>query len=244
MPDDGLEPVEKSKARIEIKGKTRDLVFGMQDGLISILGLVAGVYGAYADHGLVVVITGVTGAIAAAISMAVGSLLSSEAERDLLIAEIEEARKLFEEKPYLAQESLLHKFIDAGLDKPSAYTAVKTLSQNEDVLFDNFRNSILDLPAVEKENPYINATVMFFAFILGSLFPILPFIFLTGQTAYYTALISTGSALFTLGTLKGYFANENALKSGLKFFIIAVIAGVSSEFAGTVVGDLLTSFLA
>ena len=243
MPDDGLTPITKSKERIEIKGKTRDLVFGMQDGLISMLGLVAGVYGAYANQGLVVAITGVTGAIAAAISMAVGSLLSSEAERDLLIAEIAEARELFDSKPYLAQESLLQKFIEAGLDKPAAYQAVKTLSNNENVLFDSFRNSILDLPAVEKENPYVDATVMFLAFILGSLFPILPFVFLSGQVAYYTALVATGSALFTLGTLKGYFARENALLSGLKFFAIAVLAGLISEYAGNIVKALLTSFL-
>lgn len=243
MPQTGLEGVERTRERIELKSKTRDLVFGMQDGLISMLGLVAGVYGAYADQGLIVVITGVTGAIAAAISMAVGSLLSTEAERDLLVAEVRDARKGFEKEPQLAQESLMREFVAAGLDKPSAYSAVKVLSRNKEVLFENFKNTILELPDIEEANPYVNATVMFFAFILGSLFPILPFVFLSGQSAYYLALAATGSALFALGSLKGYFANESWIRSGLKFFLIALLAGVVSEFAGTLVSDYLTGIL-
>ncbi len=241
MPSTDLDAITKSKERIDLKGKTRDLVFGMQDGLISILGLVAGVYGAYSNQPLIVVITGFTGAMAAAISMAVGSLLSTEAERDILIAEIDEARELFKEKPYLAQESLMGEFTSAGMDKPTAYAAVKVMSKNKDVLFDNFRNSILDLPAVEKENPYVNAVVMFIAFIFGSLFPTLPFLFFSGRTAYYAAIIATGTALFILGVAKGYFAKQNFWLSGIKFFLIAVVASLLSEYAGTVIRDLLAA---
>ncbi len=230
-----LDSIEKVKSRIEIKGKAREFVFGMQDGLISILGLVSGIYGAYPNEGLIVAIIGITGAIAAAISMAVGSLLSSEAERDLLLAEIQESYEVFEKEPYLAQESLLDMLVEKGLDKPTAYKAVKIISTNKEVLFENFKDTVLELPSVEDENPYLNATIMFFAFIIGALFPVTPFIVSSGIVAYYSSIIATSTALFSLGYVKGHLAKDSPLKSGLKFFLIAVCAGVISEGVGNVV---------
>lgn len=235
MPADELKGVEETKRRIELKGQSRDFVFGIQDGLISILGLITGVFGAYGDQPTIVVVTGITGAIAAAISMAAGSLLSAEAERDILLAEIDEARNAFLEEPYLAQESLVKELQDGGLDKADAYQVVKVLSQKEDTLFNNFRGIVLDLPSYEDENPWINATVMFFAFILGSLFPIVPFLITEGIPAFFGAIVATGVALFTVGALKGKFSKTSILQSGLKFFVVAVIAGIASELIGSLV---------
>lgn len=235
MSEQELEQVRKRQKRINLKGKTRDFVFGIQDGLISILGLITGVYGAFSDQPKVVVVTGITGAIAAALSMAAGSLLSAEAERDLLLAEINEARIDFESEPYIAQQSLVVELGAAGLDKPTSYKVVQLLSKKEDTLFQNFRSMVLDLPGIEDQNPIINALIMFFAFILGALFPIVPFLITEGNTAFIWALISTGSALFGMGVLKGYFSKGSMLKSGLKFFVIAVVAGVLSEIIGSLV---------
>lgn len=237
MPNE-LDMVEKQKKRIEFKGQTRDFVFGIQDGLISILGLITGVFGAYSDQPTVVVVTGITGAIAAAISMAAGSLLSAEAERDILLAEVNAAQEEFEDEVYIAQQSLMEQLMEQGMDKPEAYEVVKLLSKKEDALFNSFRANVLDLPSMEDENPYINAIVMFFAFILGASFPIIPFLFTEGYPAFYAAIISTGVALFTVGALKGRFSKTSVLRSGTKFFVIAVIAGVLSEVIGSAVSLL------
>ncbi|MCE7737719.1 MAG: hypothetical protein GPJ54_22700 [Candidatus Heimdallarchaeota archaeon] len=235
MSSNHLEQVQKRQARIELKSQTRDFVFGIQDGLISILGLITGVYGAFGDQPKIVIVTGITGAIAAALSMAAGSLLSAEAEKDLLLAEIEEAKQDFDEEPYIAQQSVMIQLQELGLDKPTSYEVVKLLSEKEETLFQNFRSLVLDLPGIEDVNPYKNAMVMFGAFLIGAMFPIVPFLITEGRTAYIAALISTGLALFTMGVLKGHFAKSSCLKSGVKFFLIAVIAGVLSELIGSFV---------
>lgn len=239
MAGSALDDIERQKSRIELKGQTRDFVFGIQDGLISILGLITGVYGAFGDQPLVVVITGITGAIAAALSMAAGSLLSAEAERDILLAEIDEAREQFESEPYLAQESLMKELKEQGLDSATSYKVVKLLSEKEETLFTNFQSTVLELPGLEDVNPYRNAVVMFFAFILGSLFPIVPFIITEGTPAFIGAIAATGLALFTVGALKGKFSRSSIWRSGLKFLLIAVTAGILSELIGSAVGVLL-----
>jgi vacuolar iron transporter family protein len=233
--NNNLELIARTKKRLELKGQTRDFVFGIQDGLISILGLIAGVYGAYANQPTIIIVVGITGAIAAAISMAVGSLLSKEAERDILLAEIDTIKKEFIKAPFIAQESLVHELEKSGLDKPSAFNVVKLLSNQETSLFNNFRAMVLDLPSYEGTNPWINATVMFFAFIFGALFPIVPFLIWHGQIAFIISIVITGAALFIMGVLKGLFSKASILKSGAKFFFIAVLAGVLSELIGTYV---------
>ena len=239
MPTSEMSPIVETKKRLELKGQTRDFVFGIQDGLISILGLITGVYGAYGDQPAIVLVTGITGAIAAALSMAAGSLLSAEAERDILLAEVDIAKQKFIDEPYLAQEGLMNELQNQGMDKATAYKVVKLLSNKEDTLFSNFRGMVLDLPSLEDVNPYVNAVVMFFAFILGALFPIVPFLFSEGQPAFIAAIILTGIALFTVGALKGKLSRSSLIKSGLKFFMVAVIAGILSE----VIGGLVSLFI-
>ncbi|MHA2250718.1 MAG: VIT1/CCC1 transporter family protein [Candidatus Kariarchaeaceae archaeon] len=234
-----LKDIEDQKSKIELKGQTRDFVFGIQDGLISILGLLSGVYGAYGDDSTLVVVIGITGAIAAALSMAAGSLLSAEAERDLLLAEINKSKKQFLEQPYLAQESLLKELEETGLDKADSFKVVQLLSNHEESLFKSFQNTVLGLPAIEEVNPYQNAIVMFLAFILGSLFPIIPFIVMDGQTAFISAILSTSLALFTVGAIKGKLSEGSVLKSGMKFFVIAVSAAIISELMGSMIGVLI-----
>lgn len=234
------ESIEERKERIEFKNQTRDFVFGLQDGLISILGLITGVYGAYRDQPTVVVITGITGAIAAALSMASGSLLSAKAEQDILLKEIDTARDNFMGgKKEIAKQSLSTQLTKKGLEQRKAQQVVELLSEEEETLFSNFRSLVLDLPRVEEKNPYLNSVVMFIAFIIGALVPILPFVISEGQPAFISALVLTGIALFGIGAMKGRFGRGSVLKSGLKFFVIAVSAGILSELIGSAVNLII-----
>jgi ABC-type uncharacterized transport system ATPase subunit len=79
-----LAAIEQKKEVIESRARIRELVFGIQDGLISTVGLLAGVQGA-TESATVVIITGLTAMFSGAISMAAGSYLSSNAQKDISI---------------------------------------------------------------------------------------------------------------------------------------------------------------
>ena len=74
----GMESWEMSSG-----GGVRDLIFGANDGLVSILALVAGVYGAVTDKSIIL-LTGVAGAIAGTISMGAGAYISAKSEQEVL----------------------------------------------------------------------------------------------------------------------------------------------------------------
>jgi len=78
----GLAAFEEKKEIIESRARIRELVFGIQDGLISTVGLLAGVQGA-TESATVVIITGLTAMFSGAISMAAGSYLSSNAQKEI-----------------------------------------------------------------------------------------------------------------------------------------------------------------
>jgi hypothetical protein len=79
-------------------GSMRDLIFGINDGLVSTLSLVSGVAGADPGRG-VVLLAGVAGLLAGAISMAAGAYISSKSEREVHEAEVAREREEIERDP-------------------------------------------------------------------------------------------------------------------------------------------------
>src|SRR3989304_8650957 len=101
-----LEVIQQKKEVIEGRARIREFVFGIQDGLISTVGLLAGVQGA-TENNAVVILTGMTSMLAGAISMAAGSYLFSSAEKEIFDKGLREAEDLAEKEPYLVAEGLL-----------------------------------------------------------------------------------------------------------------------------------------
>jgi VIT1/CCC1 family predicted Fe2+/Mn2+ transporter len=83
----GLEVIQEKKQFIESRARIREFVFGIQDGLISTVGLLAGIQGA-TENRLVVIIAGFTAMFSGAISMAAGSYLSSAAQKEIFDKEL------------------------------------------------------------------------------------------------------------------------------------------------------------
>ena len=125
-----LELIEQKRAVIESRARIREFVFGIQDGLISTVGLLAGVQGA-TESNAIVILTGVTAMLAGAISMAAGSYLSSSAEKEIFDKELREAETLAANEPYLAAEGLLRALNQEGLQKEQSYRIVKLLTQED-----------------------------------------------------------------------------------------------------------------
>ena len=93
-----LEAIQQKKQFIESRARIREFVFGIQDGLISTVGLLAGVQGA-TENTLVVIIAGLTAMFSGAISMAAGSYLSSLAHRRSLIRSYAKRKSSLKESP-------------------------------------------------------------------------------------------------------------------------------------------------
>lgn len=229
-----LEAIQRKKQFIESRARIREFVFGIQDGLISTVGLLAGIQGA-TENTLVVIIAGLTSMFSGAISMAAGSYLSSRAQKEIFDKELREAEKLAEREPYMAAEGLLRALGEEGLSKEQSYRMVKVLSQERNVFMRTFQEKVFGLGSAEINRPLQAALVMGLSFVVGATIPILPYLILSGLKALYLSALLGGVTLFGVGAFKGKLAGKSLFLSGLEFFLIAVAAAGAGYLIGLVV---------
>ena len=230
----GLAAFEEKKEIIESRARIRELVFGIQDGLISTVGLLAGVQGA-TESATVVIITGLTAMFSGAISMAAGSYLSSNAQKEIFDKELREAEILAEKEPYLAAEGLLKSLSQEGLSREQSYGVVKQLLRQEQVFLRTFQEKVFGLGSAELNQPLKAACVMGLSFIVGAVIPIFPYFLLHGIGALYLSVALSALALFGVGLFKGYLAAKSPILSGIQFFAIAVGAAALGYLIGLLV---------
>ena len=229
-----LEEIQKKREVVESRARIREFVFGIQDGLISTVGLLAGVQGA-TENNLFVVITGLTSMFAGAVSMATGSYLSSTAQKQIFDKELREAEALAEREPYLAAEGLLQALSQEGLKKEQSYRLVKLLAEERGIFLRTFQEKVFGLGTAEINRPFQAALVMGLSFVLGAVIPLLPYLLLSGMSALYVSIVLAAVTLFSVGVFKGYLAARPLFFSGLEFFFIAVGAALFGYLIGLVV---------
>jgi VIT1/CCC1 family predicted Fe2+/Mn2+ transporter len=229
-----LDEIQHKKQIIETRSQIREFVFGIQDGLISTVGLLAGIQGA-TENNLVVIVTGLTAMFSGAISMASGSYLSSGAQKDIFDKELAEAETLAEKEPYIAAESLLRALGGEGLSKEHSYRLVKVLIQERNVFLRTFQEKVFGLGSADLNRPFQAAVVMGLSFVVGAIVPLAPYIFLTGVEARALSTLLGGVTLFGVGAFKGYLAGQSLTLAGLKFFLVAVGAAGLGYLIGLVV---------
>ena len=229
-----LEAIEQKKELIESRARIREFVFGIQDGLMSTLGLLTGVQGA-TESTAVVIITGLTAMFSGAISMAAGSYLSSSAEKDIFDKELRDAEVLAEKEPYLAAEGLLKALNQEGLAREQSYNVVKVLLRQENAFLRTFQEKVFGLGSAEINRPFQGALVMALSFMVGASVPIVPYLLIAGRTALYLSIVLSGFVLFGVGFVKGRLAAKSPAHSGAQFFAIAVGAALLGYMIGLLV---------
>ncbi len=221
-----------------IKDTMRDFVFGMQDGLISNLGLVLGVWQGGGDT-YAIILAGLASMFAGAFSMSAGSYLSAKSQREVYLQEIEASKKELRKNPQsslLEMEKILK---DEGFDKSEIKVMCNHFKKhNESTFIKNYIQKKLCLSEARLELPLKNAFTMFCSFLLGSCFPIFPFALFSENVAAVIAVIFTITALFLTGFFKTMFTKRPWFRSGIE----TVSVGVATGIIGYLVGFVLSYF--
>jgi vacuolar iron transporter family protein len=207
----------------------------MQDGILTTAGVLCGLAGALPRR-YEVILTALASTAAGAISMGAGAYLGTRAEGEVLEGELNRARDEVVREPYLIQESLLDQLAKEGLSREAGYRVVKLLSSAPEALTKTAEQKIYGIGENLVSNPVIDGVVMGFAFVVGALVPLIPFVLVSSTNAgLVAAVIATAAALFGVGYFEGWLADRTRWLSGAHFLSVALGAAV----AGFALGKLI-----
>jgi vacuolar iron transporter family protein len=218
------------------RGVVRDFVFGMEDGLVSNLGLVLGVYVGGGSQ-FAVILAGLASMFAGAFSMSAGSYLSSKSQREVYECEIKETQKALEKSPKKYLKEMKKVLKSEGFDEDEIGALLHHFEHhNKSTFFTNYIQKKVGISKEKFDHPLKNAGTMFVSFLFSSIVPIAPFFFGANHKVAAISVILTVCALFLVGWVKTIFTKRNWLKSGLEIALVGIAAG----FIGYLIGWLVS----
>jgi vacuolar iron transporter family protein len=212
----------------------RDATLGANDGLVSILTLLAGVAGAEVA-GSTVLIAGLAGLVAGAISMGVGAYVSAKAYRAYYRKELRKEVEEMREKPDVERDEIRRIYRDRGFEGDLLERVVSVITSNPGVWLKVMMTEELGLSS-QFGRPAGAAVVVFVAFLAGGVVPVLPFLWTEGFPALLMAFALTAAALLAAGGVRSRFTGEAPLKAGLELVAMAAVGVGVANLIGRLVG--------
>ena len=214
----------------------RAAVLGANDGLVSNLSLVMGVAGATMG-GKSVLIAGLAGLLAGAISMALGEWLSVTSSRELYQHQIATEAQEIEDSPEEETEELAMIYESRGLKPENARSLAQQLLADKSNALDTLSREELGIDPKELGGSAWEAAITsFLLFTLGAILPVAPFLFLQGMPAVYISIGFSVIGLFILGAIITLFTGRGVLYSGFRMVIFGLIAAAVTFGIGRVIG--------
>lgn len=214
----------------------RAAVLGANDGLVSNTSLVMGIAGASfaADA---VLLTGLAGLLAGAISMALGEWLSVQSSRELNQAQIATERAEILEMPEAEAEELALIYQAKGMSQEEAERAAADIMSDPDAFLDTMVREELGIDPDELGGSAWQAAGTSFAlFSLGAIVPVIPFFWLAGGAAVALSLALAGFALFGLGATTALITGTGIARTGTRSLLLGLIAAGVTYGIGSVLG--------
>ncbi len=213
----------------------RDIILGVNDGLVSVFLLVAGVVGGGLGSDQVL-LTALAGSIAGAISMAAGEYLATQSQEEVFDREIALERDHIQHFREGEVEQLHEFFRDMGIRDEDVPGVVEAFARDDETLLNAMKALEFGIIDAERRSPYTAMVMSGALFLVGSLTSLGPFLFVSSPTfGLVLASILTAIGLFVVGVAKTRVTNTNPIKAGFENLIIAGVGGVIAYVVGSLV---------
>jgi VIT1/CCC1 family predicted Fe2+/Mn2+ transporter/rubrerythrin len=205
-------------------------IYGANDGLAAVFGIVAGVSGATGGSSFVLT-AGAAGAIASALSMATGAFLAERSEVELMAANIERERQEIAEHPEEEKEELSLFYQLKGIDEKTADELAEQLARQPDAMLRALATEEFG-SAGDGGDPKQAAIAAGISTGLGAIIPVIPFFFTTGTVAIVLAAVISLFAHFLVGAAKSLVTLRTWWSAGLEMTLAGVIVGGATFLVG------------
>jgi VIT1/CCC1 family predicted Fe2+/Mn2+ transporter len=213
-----------------------DAIYGVNDGLGAIFGIVSGVSGATSGDSKYVLLAGLSGMIASALSMGSGAYLAAKSEREIYHAEIAREREAIAMNGPEARELLALYYQMKGLPEADAIHMVNHIASDPEQLLRALASERLGASEESLSNPLVSASSGALSTAVGAIIPVIPFFFMQGIPAVIAAAIISLAAHFAVGAAKSLITVRSWWSSGLEMTIVGALEGAVTYGIGILLG--------
>ena len=213
-------------------GVLRNVVYGFNDGLTANFGLVAGVLGAASSQQhKAIVVAGVAGLIADALSMASSGYLAAKSEREVYDHEIAMERDEIALMPEVERDEMALIYEAKGMEPAAAHAlATKIMADPQRMLDEQVREELkIDLDVA---SPMREAWITGTATAFGAVIPVAPFFFLQGTSAIVTSFTLAMASHFAVGAARSMFTGRSVIRSGMDMFVVGLGVAAVGYYVG------------
>jgi VIT1/CCC1 family predicted Fe2+/Mn2+ transporter/rubrerythrin len=215
-----------------------DAIYGINDGLGAIFGIVSGVSGATLGNSRFVLLAGLAGMIASALSMGSGAYLAAKSEREIYEAELSREREAVSMNESEARELLSLYYQVKGLPSPDADKFVDHLIKDKEQFVRTLAAERLNATEEGLRNPTVSALSGALSTAVGAFIPVVPFFFMSGYPAVITAAVVSLVAHFAVGAAKSLITVRSWWSSGMEMTLVGAVEGVVTYVIGIGLGHI------
>lgn len=231
---------KRDQGRMRAAGWVGDAIYGINDGLGAIFGIVSGVSGATLGNSKWVLLSGLAGMVASALSMGSGAYLAAKSEREIYQAEVARERQAIEMNGPEARELLSLYYQVKGLPREDADHVAEELSKDPAKMLSALAAERLNSTEEALRHPWTAAASGSISTALGALIPIVPFFFLSGYMAVVVSAAVSLAAHFAVGAAKSLVTVRPWWSSGFEMTTVGAIEGFVTYIIGVGLGRLGT----
>ena len=222
------------------RGKSiREVIFGMNDGLVTTIGFLAGVTSSLI-HNRTVLLAGIAEVCAGAISMAIGAYLATKSQREFFQSEIARERWEIERMPEREKQEIRDLYGQMGFKPEEQAMIVNRVSSDKALWLRFMMREELGIFDENFDKPLSVALLMGCAFLLGSIPPLAPYLFLgDSRMALIIAIILSVLFLFAAGIVKTRLTKTKPLRSAVEMTLL----GIAASAVGLVVGHFASALI-
>ncbi|HEV8211409.1 MAG TPA: VIT1/CCC1 transporter family protein [Vicinamibacterales bacterium] len=213
-----------------------DAIYGVNDGLGAVFGIVSGMAG-YTGGSEVVLAAGLAGTLASALSMGAGAYLSSKSQREVYESEIAREQAEIDEDPHeeLLELELFYQL--KGFSVEEARSMAERLQKQPKQFLRTLVHEELGLNEETFPNPWRSTLSATVSTAIGGFIPIIPFFFAVGMPAVIASFVISTAAHFVVGASKSLVTTRSWWASGTEMTVVGVIEaaityGLGVAFAG------------
>ncbi len=221
----------------KLSSLVREIVFGMEDGMVSTLGAISGIAVGSQDK-FMVLLSGLVIIAVESISMGIGSYLSNRSQREVERRLLQEEREEIEKYPQVEKKELEEMYKADGWPAELAKHMSEAAALDKKLMLKEMAYRELSLIPGGGAAPLLNAMAMYFSYIGGGLVPLFAYFFLPIAVAIPLSIVITLIGLFTLGVVITKYTKMSWWKSGLRIMLIGGLA----FSVGVAVGEFMKTW--